>query len=110
QAPGALWTFAVVCFAWVFFRADDMAHALDCLARMGRGWSEALPKSPIKQWEWFAAILCVFLAFEWRQFRRGVRWMWRGVWRHPWVEAVLLLVAMVYGTRQAAQEFIYFAF
>ena len=51
-----------------------------------------------------------FLAFEWRQFRRGIRWMWRGAWRHPWVEAVLLLAAMVYGTRQAAQEFIYFAF
>ena len=110
QAPRVLWTLAVVCFAWVFFRADDMAHALDCLARMGRGWSEALPKSPIQQWAWFAAILCVFLAFEWRQFRRGVRWMWRGAWRHPWVEAVLLLAAMVYGTRQAAQEFIYFAF
>ena len=37
--PKTLWTFAVVCFAWVFFRADDMGHALDVLARMGQGWT-----------------------------------------------------------------------
>ena len=51
-----------------------------------------------------------FLVAEWVQFRKGVRWMWRGVWRGTWLEALMLLLALVFGTRHAAQEFIYFAF
>ena len=34
----------------------------------------------------------------------------RGVWRGTWLEALMLLLALVFGTRHAAQEFIYFAF
>ena len=58
----------------------------------------------------FHLALAGFLVAEWVQFRKGVRWMWRGVWRGTWLEALMLLLALVFGTRHAAQEFIYFAF
>ena len=58
----------------------------------------------------YSVVLLLFFAAEWVQFRWGIRWMWRGPWRGVWPEALLILMALVYGTRQAAQEFIYFAF
>ena len=128
----ALWTFGVVCFAWVFFRADGMAHALEMLGRMGSGWG---PEgwnaatwadyshfwSPCKEGPGggmqlpceetiFGWVLSLFLLLEWVQFRRGVRWIWRGIWSAPWVEALMVMAAWIYGTRHASQEFIYFAF
>ena len=131
QAPMVLWTFTMVCLAWVFFRADDFAHACDILGRLPRGWSmeafrpawkahmdfwawcpEGMEKWPIEIHEgrvFYLALLGFGLA-EWVQFRHGIRWMWRGIWRGVWPEALMLTMALVYGTRHAAQEFIYFAF
>ena len=109
--PKTLWTFAVVCFAWVFFRADDMGHALDVLARMGQGWTAGdTPDWKMPGYEAFAWALAAFALLEWAQFRYGVRWLWRRAWRGPWVEAVLIAVSLFFGLRQASQEFIYFAF
>ena len=109
--PKAVWTFAVVCFAWVFFRADDMAHAGEVLGRMGSGWGAvASPNWQMPGHEVLGWVLLGFAAVEWAQFRFGVRWIWRGVWRGPWVEAALLLMALYFGLRQASQDFIYFAF
>ena len=109
--PKTLWTFVVVCFAWVFFRADDMGHALDVLARMGQGWTAGdAPDWKMPGYEAFAWALAAFALLEWAQFRYGVRWLWRRAWRGPWVEAVLIAVSLFFGLRQASQEFIYFAF
>ena len=109
--PKTLWTFAVVCFAWVFFRADDMGHALDVLARMGQGWTAGdAPDWKMPGYGAFAWALAAFALLEWAQFRYGVRWLWRRAWRGPWVEAVLIAVSLFFGLRQASQEFIYFAF
>ena len=110
DAPRALWTFAAVCFAWVFFRADDMAHALEVFGRMTEGWRDEAPLVKMTQFMPFAVALPVFLILEWTQFRYGIRWMWRGLWRGPWVEAAMLATALFFGLRQASQEFIYFAF
>ena len=41
------------------------------------GCSEVLPKSPIQDWAWFAAILSVFLA-RMAPVPPGYCWMWRG--------------------------------
>ncbi|TAK70685.1 MAG: MBOAT family protein [Actinomycetota bacterium] len=42
--PGLAWalTFAVVCLAWVFFRAPDLTVALEVLGRLVTGWSVPL--------------------------------------------------------------------
>ena len=127
----ALWTFSVVCFAWVFFRADGMGHAIDFLGRMGQGWgnhwlhfgawsefADFWPYSKVKrgpgelpsQGSVFHVLLGAFILVEWLQFRYGVRWIWRGIWRGPWIEAAMVVAALFFGTRQAAQAFIYFAF
>ena len=130
QLPSVLWTFTMVCLAWVFFRANNFEHACDVLSRMASGWTSSGDhpswSSTMKFWEqapkgmpfgWvlreqlvFHLALAGFLVAEWVQFRKGVRWMWRGVWRGTWLEALMLLLALVFGTRHAAQEFIYFAF
>ena len=107
QVPRMMWTFFMVCFAWVFFRADGFGHAMEILARIGRGWSQEVS---LLDFGLFGLVLPLFLALEWVQFRWGVRWMWRGPWRGVWPEAILISMALVFGTRQAAQEFIYFAF
>jgi hypothetical protein len=58
----------------------------------------------------FAVALGLFLVLEWLQFRRGIRWMWRGLWRHPWVEGFLVLATLVFSLRNEASTFIYFTF
>jgi len=58
----------------------------------------------------FHVLLGAFILVEWLQFRYGVRWIWRGIWRGPWIEAAMVVAALFFGTRQAAQAFIYFAF
>jgi len=36
-------TFQVVCFAWIFFRADSFADAWDVIVRLGTAWGEPSP-------------------------------------------------------------------
>jgi alginate O-acetyltransferase complex protein AlgI len=38
-----LLTFHIVCFAWIFFRADSFADAADVLARLVSAWGESSP-------------------------------------------------------------------
>jgi alginate O-acetyltransferase complex protein AlgI len=40
---GRLITFHVVCFAWIFFRADSFARAGDVIARLFTAWGQASP-------------------------------------------------------------------
>src|SRR3954447_13738832 len=48
SSPAARWfgrilTFHVVCFAWIFFRADSFARAGQVIARLFTAWGEASP-------------------------------------------------------------------
>ena len=47
--PFVAWlvTFNVVCFAWVFFRAPDLATAFDVLGRVGAGGPSPLVTLPV---------------------------------------------------------------
>ncbi|MCK4752094.1 MAG: MBOAT family protein [Planctomycetes bacterium] len=38
-------TFALVCFAWIFFRADSLSDALVVISRLGTGWSSVFSAS-----------------------------------------------------------------
>ena len=40
---GRLLTFQIVCFAWIFFRADSFARALDVIERLFTGWGRPSP-------------------------------------------------------------------
>ncbi len=46
-------TFQVVCFAWIFFRADSFADAWDLIVRLFTAWGEP---SPLVTWGVLAAI------------------------------------------------------
>ena len=46
-------TFQVVCFAWIFFRADSFADARDLVERLFTAWGEP---SPLVTWGVVAAI------------------------------------------------------
>ncbi|HAY56707.1 MAG TPA: membrane-bound O-acyltransferase family protein [Flavobacteriales bacterium] len=117
HALNMAWTFALVCFAWVFFRADSWQHATDMLAGMTKGWSQGLSGWGQVRTFWagtderfFMLFFVLFMVLEWLQFRRGIRWMWRGIWRHAWVEALFVLGALMFSLRNEASTFIYFAF
>ena len=117
HALNMAWTFALVCFAWVFFRADSWQHATDMLAGMTKGWCQGLSGWGQVRTFWagtderfFMLFFVLFMVLEWLQFRRGIRWMWRGVWRHAWVEALFVLGALMFSLRNEASTFIYFAF
>jgi alginate O-acetyltransferase complex protein AlgI len=47
-------TFQVVCFAWIFFRADSFADAWDLIERLFTAWGE---RSPLVTWGVVAAIV-----------------------------------------------------
>jgi D-alanyl-lipoteichoic acid acyltransferase DltB (MBOAT superfamily) len=47
------WTFQVVCFAWIFFRADSFEDARDVIVQLFTAWGEP---SPLVTWGVVAAI------------------------------------------------------
>jgi alginate O-acetyltransferase complex protein AlgI len=113
----ALGTFVLVCFAWIFFRADSMSHALQVVDGLVWGWSRGLEGWDAMRSFWnptderlFGLVFLGFGVLEWLQFRRGIRWMWRGLWRGSWVEGLLLLITLVFSLRNEASTFIYFTF
>ena len=129
QLPAALWTFTMVCLAWVFFRANNFDHACDVLSRMASGWTSSgdhplvihdeilgtgpqrhalrlgpprtahLPPGPCRVLGRRVGTIQERRALD---VARGVA---RGL-----AGSLMLLLALVFGTRHAAQEFIYFAF
>jgi D-alanyl-lipoteichoic acid acyltransferase DltB (MBOAT superfamily) len=112
-----LWTFGLVCLAWIFFRAESMDHAVQIVHDVNERWDEGFRGWSRMRTFWratderlFAVALGLFLVLEWLQFRRGIRWMWRGLWRHPWVEGFLVLATLVFSLRNEASTFIYFTF
>ena len=87
------------------------------LAGMTKGWSRGLSGWGQMRTFWagtderfFMLFFLLFMVLEWLQFRRGIRWMWRGIWRHAWVEALFVLGALMFSLRNEASTFIYFAF
>ena len=43
RAAGRLLTFHVVCFGWIFFRADSFSHARDVIVRLFDAWGRPSP-------------------------------------------------------------------
>jgi len=42
-------TFTLVCFAWIFFRADSMSDAVVVVSRLGTGWGDTLSTSGFEE-------------------------------------------------------------
>jgi len=111
-----LWTFLLIDFAWIFFRANSFGDLKYVLTHL---------------WQWWSGIVWQFLSLDytlwfWGLVRGGLgvllfvelnfvrRWIWRKWWdRYVWakiVSLVLLLVAIVLFGRFGLEQFIYFQF
>lgn len=105
---GVVWTFHLVCFAWIFFRADSFATAGSYLAGFAR-WSEASQYAT----PFLAGLIMLAMFFQFTPRRLG-RWLARGV---QWLPAPLLGLLLGGGiwliwalAPEGVAPFIYFQF
>ena len=105
-------TFAILLFTWVFFRARDLSHALGyCGTMLGRGTGSAtaglvggVVHRPYYQLSFLIAALVIWGAPQTWDFTRRITWS-----KVAWVFLVFLL-AIVALTTQSFNPFIYFIF
>ncbi len=103
-------TFAVVCFAWVFFRSPEVSVAFEVLGRLGSGWGE--PSALLTP----AVLVALVVGL-------GTQWVPSGWWRAVeqrfallplgWqgiMVGVVLVVATALTGDQGVAPFIYFRF
>tara|TARA_R110002110_G_scaffold168566_7_gene370107 strand:+ start:4107 stop:5558 length:1452 start_codon:yes stop_codon:yes gene_type:complete len=105
---GVVWTFHLVCFAWIFFRADSFATAGSYLAGFAR-WSQASQYAT----PFLAGLILLAMIFQFTPRRLG-RWLARGV---QWLPAPLLGLLLGGGiwliwalAPEGVAPFIYFQF
>ncbi|MEM9919665.1 MAG: MBOAT family O-acyltransferase [Bacteroidota bacterium] len=108
-----LLTFALSVFAWIFFRAENMAHAFDYIAEI---CSSSLLTTPDFPARWKAlmtiALIGIFIMIEWlgREGQYAIEKIglkWRAHYRWTFYLSLALLVLLFSGSKQ---EFIYFQF
>lgn len=106
-------TFVLVMLAWIFFRANDLGHAIQYLSTLFSSSFFSGPSFPEMKRAWSILLLVVvFLAVEWRgrehQYaiayfhayrRRGIRWT-----------LYLLICLLIFLYQGSQQDFIYFQF
>lgn len=102
-------TFSLTVFAWIFFRAESLHHALQ---HIGSIFSASLFEIPTSTYPKISLMICFFLLLEW--FGREKNYALEGfatLWVRPirWVfyTGLLLLIFKYAGTEQ---QFIYFQF
>lgn len=118
-------TFALTCFAWIFFRADSMTQALEYIARIFTHpdpWSITtgiLYNIGLEQQEMNILLIAiiVLLLVDIFKYKRNVRFENIADNQNVWVRGVILLALIfavivfgAYGYNFDAQEFIYFQF
>jgi D-alanyl-lipoteichoic acid acyltransferase DltB (MBOAT superfamily) len=105
---GILWTFHLVCFAWIFFRADSFATAGSYLAGFAR-WDEASQYVT----PFMVGLIAIAMLFQFTPRHLG-RWLARGVQYLPSPVLGLLLGGGIWLIWAIAPEgvapFIYFQF
>jgi alginate O-acetyltransferase complex protein AlgI len=117
--------FALICFAWIFFRADSMSDAMHIVTHLGTGWShlfeagwfrDAREQAGASKHYLFTSIVLVMIlefvqlyqsqstARDWRQMFAGQHWLMR------WSAYTGLVLAIVNLGAPKAAPFIYFQF
>ena len=105
---GRVWTFQVVCFAWILFRARGLADVGEMLSGLGRWQMESVLCS--------GTALAVLTAGFLMQLLDGTRprWVWDTVNRWPaWMQgaAAAAVLTLILGVApQGVAPFIYFQF
>ena len=101
--------FGLTVFAWIFFRAENLEHALQIISEI---FSSSLFSLPTIGPLWLYILIACFMAIEWigrrSQFalaELGFKWPRYGRWAFYY-----LLIILVFSFGGKPQEFIYFQF
>jgi D-alanyl-lipoteichoic acid acyltransferase DltB (MBOAT superfamily) len=105
-----LTTFVLVVFAWIFFRADNMAHAWSYISRIFS--SPFFMKPAIGNIKETLLFIAVFMIMEWvgRENQYAIEKIgltWKKPVRYAMYYAIVIVIFMFSGK---SQEFIYFQF
>lgn len=106
----ALITFALVCIAWVFFRAKNFDRAVSITASMFGHYPQQSPQFAPHEWGTILIVTVGILAFHWLLREHSLE---RAVERCPWVVRSFLIAAMIVAILMSPGEdraFIYFQF
>lgn len=104
-------TFSLTVLAWIFFRSNNLSHALSYLAGI---FSKSLLSIPTYKPPYLFLLLCLFILIEWvgREHQYAIQKM--GL---TWAKSVrwlfylaLVLVIYYFSLSSSTQEFIYFQF
>ncbi|PHN08604.1 MBOAT family O-acyltransferase [Flavilitoribacter nigricans] len=106
-----LFTFALVCIGWVFFRAENLQHALDYLAQMVE--NPELNLAVLRKHLILIAGVAIFIGVEWLQRRRRHAFEFSEnrvpAWARAGIYLVTALCILLLAPRQET-PFIYFQF
>jgi len=117
--------FAMICFAWIFFRADSMSDAIHIVTHLGTGWSHLFEagwfsgaceqvgasKSYLRTSIALVLILESVQFYQSRSTQRDWRQMFAGQhWLMRWAAYAGLVLAIVNLGAPKAAPFIYFQF
>jgi len=100
-------TFALTCFAWIFFRAKNLTEAFGYIQQMCTNFTFSIPKIR------YSLLICVFIFFffEWinrkKDFGLDIG-VWNKFFRHITYLFIILLILLFASFGQ--NEFIYFQF
>ena len=111
------WVFLLTGIAWVFFRADDLGHALAILGQMttlgGFGGAEAFGMVDAQFWLLGGCLAALFVwDLSYKKYDLVER-LANGIWLRYALWTVLLLLVLcfgAYGTGYDASNFVYFQF
>jgi D-alanyl-lipoteichoic acid acyltransferase DltB (MBOAT superfamily) len=108
----ALGTFCLVCFAWIFFRAQSLADALYVATHLGTGLGDRIQGISSGALLATVLVLALTLAMESADRARGLFSVLRG---RPMpirfaFYAVLTYASLITGSMHSKQQFIYFQF
>jgi hypothetical protein len=108
-------TFCLTVFAWIFFRANNLQHAIDYIRNIFKNSLFKIPYFPgIGMATPFFIFLIVFILIEWlnRESLFAIQHLgktWSAVTRWSFY-FVLILIIYYYSLTVDAQQFIYFQF
>ena len=105
------WTFLLVVFGWVFFRADSIAQAAEYFGGIAKlDALQAFYQIFTMKEMWFVLVM---LAVEWvgRKNQHGLE-TFGLTWKKPfrWLMYYVILILIVWFSSNGVQEFIYFQF
>lgn len=106
-------TFGLTVFAWIFFRADSMSHALHYISEIFSSSLVTFPKFPEMPGALTTIVLVIlFLLVEWQGREHQYALAHLGVkWHKPlrWAMYYGIIFAIIYFAGEE-QQFIYFQF